>query len=111
MTKRISKFFVIALIFAIVISAFAPQYSNRLKDDEIVRQYLITNIEGGYSIWLVGSSRQNNSTRQYIFQVGAEGTLEIIVQAGEIDSSRWLRRIPHMWHGSDIRFNRNERWR
>ncbi|MCL2570783.1 MAG: hypothetical protein FWE11_00115 [Defluviitaleaceae bacterium] len=86
-------------------------YRSRVEDDYIVRQYLAEHIEGDFSIWLVGSSRQDSTTRKYIFQVGAEDTLEIIIRNGEIESSNWLRRVPHMWSGSDFRFNRNERWR
>jgi len=81
-----------------------------VEDDHIVRQYL-EDIAEGYSIWLVGSSRQGSSERLYIFRVGAEDTLEIVVRGGEVESSRWLRRIPHMWSGSDLRFTRNEQWR
>jgi len=97
----------ITVIFPISLSL----YRSRVEDDYIVRQYLAEHMEGDFSIWLVGSSRQDSTTRQYIFQVGAEDTLEIIIHNGEIKSSSWLRRVPHMWSGSDFRFNRNERWR
>jgi len=97
----------ITVIFLISLSL----YKSRAEDDYTVRQYLMDHIEGNASIWLVGSSRQDSITRQYIFQVGAEDTLEIIIHNGKIESSRWLRRVPHMWSGSDFRFNRNERWR
>jgi len=97
----------IAVIFLISLSL----YKSKAEDDHTVRQYLIEQIEGDASIWLVGSSRQDSTVRQYIFQVGAEDALEIIIHNGEIESSSWLRRVPHMWSGSDFRFNRNERWR
>ena len=103
--------FILCISIAIILPILLSSYRSRVEDDYIVSQYLVEHIEGDASIWLVGSSRQDSTTRQYIFQVGAEDTLEIIIHNGEIESSRWLRRVPHMWSGSDFRFNRNKRWR
>jgi len=107
------KIFLVSLAILIV-----TNFISRPIDDYVVRTYLFESIEEGYGIRIDGSNwllfHKNFPFilgREYIFSIGTEDKLEVVVSLGRVVSSRKLNKLPIMWFGTDFRFSSNDKWR